>query len=61
MIRAAVIIAVSVAALAGCRKKQEEILRQQSSKWTEEQKKFQFPELDKRPQPKKPDRKGDQK
>lgn len=43
------------------KKKQEKILRDQSSKWAEEQKKFEFPDLNKQPAPKKPAGKGDQK
>ncbi len=61
--------------LAGCRskdrereeirKKQQEILRQQSSHWTEQQKKFEFPDLGKtkpeKPEPRQPGSKGSQK
>jgi hypothetical protein len=52
-------------ALAGCtdkrdelRKKQQEILRQQSSKWTEEQKNYRLPELGTKDAPKKSEKKG---
>lgn len=43
------------------KKKQEKILRDQSSKWTEEQKKFEFPDLNKKPAPGKTAGKGDPK
>jgi len=52
-------------ALAGCndkreelRKKQQEILRQQSSKWTEEQKNYRLPELGNKDVQKKSEKKG---
>ena len=52
-------------ALVGCtdkreelRKKQQEILRQQSSKWTEEQKNYRLPELGNKDAPKKSEQKG---
>lgn len=69
MRHAAFLSMMLLALLSGCRskereredtrKKQQEILRQQSSKWTEEQKKFRFPDLGKKPQQKKSEQKGD--
>ena len=43
------------------RKKQQEILRQQSSKWAEEQKNYRMPELGNKDAPKIPDQKGTKK
>lgn len=40
------------------RKKQQEILREQSSKWTEEQKNYRLPELGTKDATKKSDKKG---
>lgn len=52
-------------ALSGCtdkreelHKKQEKLLREQSSKWTEEQKNYRLPELGTKNAPKKSDQKG---
>ncbi len=43
------------------RKKQQEILRQQSSKWAEEQKNYRMPELGSKDAQKRPDQKGTKK
>jgi hypothetical protein len=60
------LIAVSLLfALAGCtdkkddlRRKQQEILRQQSSQWTEQQKNYRLPELRNKDVRKKSEKKG---
>ena len=55
-------------ALASCgdsreeqRRKQQEILRQQSSKWADEQKNYRLPELGKKDAQNKPEEKGTKK